>query len=263
MKEEKSPDQFRPERPEDLIGEARIIGADLLARASKPGAGSWKLLLFGSPGGGKTSIVRMVYRVLALHHIDIEKVNGRNVTSELVREWQRNSFYGSLFGGWKIKHIEEVDLVPQVAQDLMLTYLDDLPPLNAVIGTSNLSLETLTERFQTRFQLVRVHGPSNDELAAWLTKRWKIPKRTSDFIALGACGNVRQALLDATNFQIFGSFDALRPKAPSIVKDPAATARAQKAWETMRSRSAADDTRNPRSPDFTAPRRDAEVSRGH
>lgn len=244
MKENESPDQFRPERPEDLIGDGAQIAADLLARARKlavagPGAGSWKLLLFGSPGGGKTSIVKMICRVLALHHIDAEKVNGRNVTIELVREWQRNSFYGSLFGGWKIKHIEEVDLVPQVAQDLMPTYLDDLPPLNAVFGTSNFSLETLTERFQTRFQLVRVHGPSNDELSAWLVKRWKIPKRTSDFIALGACGNVRQALLDATNFQIFGSFDALRPKAPTTVKDPAATARAQKAWETMRSRNAA------------------------
>jgi hypothetical protein len=64
----------------------------------------------------------------------------------------------------------------------MLTYLDDLPAHNAVIGTSNLSLETLTERFQTRFQLIHLHGPSDDELARWLVKRWKVPKQTAEFM---------------------------------------------------------------------------------
>jgi hypothetical protein len=194
-------------------------------------------LLYGSPGSGKTSIVRMILPVLG-SGFDVEKVNGRNVSTDLVREWQRNACFRSLFGGWKIKHIEEVDLVPQVAQDLMLTFLDDLPDRNAIICTSNLSLETLTERFQTRFELVRVNGPKDLELAAWLLKRWKIPQPICDFIALGACGNVRQALLDATSFQTLGHFDE-RPKPPIVSKDPAATARALKAWDTMRGKGAA------------------------
>src|ERR1700680_3843586 len=170
-KRNESPDQFVPLRPRDLIGPARKVGAKLFARAHRLHPRSnWKLLLYGSPGAGKSSIVRMIWPILG-SGFDIDKVNGRNVSTDLVREWQRNICFRSLFGGWKIKHIEEVDLVPQVAQDLMLTFLDDLPDRNAIICTSNLSLETLTERFQTRFELVRVKPPLDAELAYWLLKR--------------------------------------------------------------------------------------------
>ena len=232
-----TPDQYTPQRPADLIGEACSIAARLL-KSPWGKTGNIKLLLFGAPGRGKTSIVRMLCRELAAHKIDIEKINGRNLTIDVVREWERNTYYASLFGGWKIKHIEEIDLVAQVAQDLMLTYLDDLPAHNAVIGTSNLSLETLTERFQTRFQLIHLHGPSDNELARWLVKRWKVPKQTAEFIAIGAGGNLREALLAARGFQMFGKIEH-RPRTPTVVKDPAAVARAKKAWLTMRSRSAA------------------------
>ena len=144
-KQNGSPDQFVPLTPRDLIGPAGNVGANLLARTRRlQTTCNWKLLLYGSPGVGKTSIVRMILPVLGTG-FDIEKVNGRNVSTDLVREWQRNACFRSLFGGWKIKHIEEVDLVPQVAQDLMLTFLDDLPDRNAVICTSKLSLETMTE----------------------------------------------------------------------------------------------------------------------
>jgi replication-associated recombination protein RarA len=237
-KQDGSPDQFIPLTSRDLIGPARKVGAKLFARARRlHPACNWKLLLYGPWGTGKTAIVRMILPVLG-SGFDIEKVNGRNVSTDVVREWQRNACFRSLFGGWKIKHIDEVDLVPLVAQDLMLTFLDDLPDRSAVICTSNLSLETLTERFQTRFELVRVNGPTDAELAKWLQKRWTIPQPISDFIALGAGGNVRQALLDATSFLTLGHFDE-RPKPPAVVKDPAATARALKAWETMRGRGAA------------------------
>jgi len=40
--------------------------------------------------------------------------------------------------------------------------------------------------------------------ACWLVKKWSLPKQTADFISLGACGNVRQALLDAADFLTFG-----------------------------------------------------------
>jgi hypothetical protein len=49
-------------------------------------------------------------------------------------------------------------------------------------------------------------------LAAWLINKWCLPKETADFISLGACGNVRQALLDVADFRTFGKTER-RPKA--------------------------------------------------
>lgn len=234
------PDQYTPAAPRDLIGPARSIAGDLLrhtADLKRSAHGQLKLLLYGPWGDGKSTIAALISRALTAHPIDVEKINGRNVSIELVREWQRNTFYGSLFGGWKVKFIEETDLIPLLAQDLMLTFLDDLPPRNAIIGTSNLNLETLGERFQTRFRLVKVEGPGAGELSRFL-QSWPIPKATADFIALGAAGNVRAALLDAADYLTFGEIRH-RPKPPVVVKDAAASARALKAWDTMRGRSAA------------------------
>jgi DNA polymerase III delta prime subunit len=223
-----SPDDYKPTKPCELIGPARAIARDLLADAEKIS----RLLLYGPPGVGKSRVAWMMAQKIS-QSFDIEKVNGRNVSVDLVREWQRNGAYGSLFGGFKVKLIEETDLIAQVAQDVMLTYLDDLPQRNCVIGTSNTDLATLTERFQTRFRLVKVNGPDSDLLRRWLITRWRLPKHSASFIALAATGNVRAALLDAGKFQTHGTTEH-RPVQPTVMKDPKAVASAQKAWVTIR-----------------------------
>jgi replication-associated recombination protein RarA len=212
-----SPDNYQPETPADLIGEARKIGEAILKqiRRGNSVAPTFRFMFHGQPGTGKTSLAKMIAREIAADKIDVESINGRNLDSETVREWQRSTAYGSLFGGWKVKLINEADLIPTVAQDLMLTYLDDLPRQNAVIATSNQNVTALTERFQTRFRLVKVRGPSCDELARWLIEKWALPEQTADFISLGACGNVRQALLDAADFRTFGKTER-RQKPPGI-----------------------------------------------
>ena len=43
-----------------------------------------------------------------------------------------------------------------------------LTPKNTFLGTTNLDLSSLTERFQTRFQSVRLQPPDNEALAAFL-----------------------------------------------------------------------------------------------
>jgi replication-associated recombination protein RarA len=230
-----SPDNYQPETPADLIGEARKIGEAILKqiRRVNGAAPTFKFMLHGQPGAGKTSIAKMIAREIAADNIDIETINGRNIDSETVREWQRNAAYGSLFGGWKVKLINEADLIPAAAQDLMLTYLDDLPKQNAVVATSNQNVAALTERFQTRFRLVKVPGPNCDELARWLIEKWRLPKETADFISLGACGNVRQALLDAADFHTFGKTER-RPKAS--LKDAAKSEGSKSSWDTIRAR---------------------------
>ena len=69
-------------------------------------------------------------------------------------------------------------------------------PGHAFLGTTNLDVASLTERFQTRFQPIRLQPPENEVLAAFLARRWGAPITITRQIAEGAKGNVRAAMAD-------------------------------------------------------------------
>jgi DNA polymerase III delta prime subunit len=155
-----------------------------------------KLLVLGAPGIGKTSLVNMIARSLAAHPAAITDHNGREVGLDLVREWIRTLGQSSLFGRWQVKVVNELDRCSRDAQDLLLTYLDRMGPGQAFLGTTNLDLDRLTERFQTRFLPVRLQPPDNEVLAAFLASRWNAPIDITRKIAEGANGNIRAAMAD-------------------------------------------------------------------
>ena len=67
--------------------------------------------------------------------------------------------------------------------------LDDLPPRTAVIATSNRDMRALSDRFDTRFAPIEIKSPTDTEIADFLVKQWRVPRKAADFIAIGACGN--------------------------------------------------------------------------
>ena len=194
-----SPMNWRPQTAEDLIGQAGLVARAQCRKAERltaEAATTMKLLLYGPPGVGKTSVVELVALQLAGTPLAIEDYNGREVTVDVVRQWMTQLPYGSLFGAWSVKVVNELDRCSREAQDLLLTYLDRLPPGRAFLGTSNLQLDLLTERFQTRFQAIKLLPPTTEELAAFLVARWSVPAATATQIAVGSGGCVRAALAD-------------------------------------------------------------------
>ena len=193
------PSCFIPFCPADFVGQAGKVAEMLLRKADglreNPNR-SFKLLVSGAPGIGKTSMVNLIANTLVGHPTAIEDVNGREVTLDLVREWLRGLAYGSLFGGWTVKVVNEFDRCTRDAQDLMLTVLDRMPPGHAFLATTNLDLDNLTERLQTRFLPIRLQPPDNEALAVFLARRWNVPIATTRMIAAGAAGNVRAAMAD-------------------------------------------------------------------
>jgi MoxR-like ATPase len=190
---------WRPQTANDLIGQAGLVARAQCRKATRltaDAAATMKLLLYGPPGVGKTSVVELVALQLAGTPLAIEDYNGREVTVDVVRQWMTQLPYGSLFGDWSVKVVNELDRCSREAQDLLLTYLDRLPPGRAFLGTSNLQLDLLTERFQTRFQAIKLLPPTTEELSAFLAARWPVPAATANQIAVGSGGCVRAALAD-------------------------------------------------------------------
>ena len=104
--------------------------------------------------------------------------------------------YRDMFGAYRVIWIEEADAVPPVAQVRLLTLLDDLPNGCAMVCTSNCKLDEFKKRFQTRFKVFELEPPSPEEIRILLSK-FLTNQREITTIATFACGNVRQALLDA------------------------------------------------------------------
>ena len=68
--------------------------------------------------------------------------------------------------------------------------------LNASLGSANLDLTSLTERFQTRFQSVRLQPPENEVSTAFRDRRWSAPIGIIRKIGKGTKGNVRAVMAD-------------------------------------------------------------------
>ena len=194
------PSAYKPKTPADFIGPAQKVAdlIDKLLATALPTGSPLKLLLLGRPGIGKTELANYFMARLCCDRWHTTVLNGTQVKIEAVEELAASLCYRELFGQYRLIRIEEVDKVPVIAQVRLLTLLDDLPNHAAVLCTSNCTVNDLEERFQSRFLLFDLAPPTGEQIEELLQKlAAPLSAPVIKQIATFACGNVRQALLDA------------------------------------------------------------------
>jgi DNA polymerase III delta prime subunit len=167
-----------------------------VAGLKEAGTGKMRVLLIGPPGCGKTVTANFLAKNLVDCDIAIRRSNGAGVSAELVREASLEARCASLFSSFRVWLINEIDCMNHVAQDLMLSFMDELPDRYAVIGTSNLDIDQITKRFQSRFQQMEFKPPSAKEVSIGL-QGLGVPAKIADAITKHTSGDVRASLLDA------------------------------------------------------------------
>lgn len=205
---------FIPSSANDFIGTHQIDRADgstlvgahslalhlerVVARAKGQGNAPIKVLFNGDPGIGKSYLVLYLQRLLGVSKWSLTKLNGSACKIEKVEELERELRLRGFFDDYRLFWIDEADAIPSVAQTRFLTLMDDLPTGVAMACTSNCRLKEFQNRFQSRFQIHEVAPPTGDDIMNLITRLAPdISTPDALHIANFACGNVRQALLDA------------------------------------------------------------------
>lgn len=187
-----SPDEFMPRCPADFLGNAGRIAQVQIAKAARPGR--IRLLLYGEPGCGKSAACRVIAEHIAQAH-NVSRLSASQLNAETMREWISEGRYRR--SEWRVYHLDECDAINPTVEILMLQFLDDLPPLSAVLCTSNLGMGQLTDRFQSRFQCIEVKRPTLPQVEDFLLGHWPELGEKARQIALATNGDVRAALNDA------------------------------------------------------------------
>lgn len=192
------PSDYKPSSVEDFIGPAKAH-AKLLAAfiaTAKPSGKPIKILALGKPGLGKSALSSFLCTLLTKERWNISRLNGKQLDIGQMEQLAFDLRLTSMYPGYRIVQIEEIDRMSRDAQVRALTVLDDLPKQTAVIGTSNCEVGEFEERFQRRFKVAELAPPKSEEIQKLLLKLG-VSTEAARRLSFSCGGNVGQALEDA------------------------------------------------------------------
>lgn len=193
--------KHRPRKLSDIIGQEECIATleDMIQTEKIPHA----MLLTGASGVGKTTIARILRKVLKCGKMDFEEVNCASVEGsiETVRSIQSRMGLAPMSGKCRIWFLEEIQSWSRAgfAQQALLKMLEDTPPhVYFILATTDPS--KLIPAIKTRCTTLTLKPLTNKQLRSLvesiLEKEEKqIPIAVLDKLVEASSGSAREVLV--------------------------------------------------------------------
>lgn len=186
--------KYRPSNFKEVIGQETVVSA--LKGAIEAGNVSHAYLFSGSRGTGKTSVARILAKVLKTDESDIYEIDAASNTSvEDIRDLKESVGTLPFKSEYKFYIIDEVHMLSKAAFNAFLKTLEE-PPSHVIFVLATTELEKLPDTIISRCQVHHFKKPNQKVLRTLVLnvakkEGIKIEESSADLLALLGDGSFR------------------------------------------------------------------------
>lgn len=192
MNNEPLANAIRPKKLSDVIGQGHLIGKDKILTNLVKNKKIFSMILYGSPGIGKTSIANAITEELNVKHRFLNAVVNNKKDFEIV--FEETKIYGNI-----VLVVDEIHRLNKDKQDLLLPLLEN--GLITLIGlTTSNPYHKINPAIRSRCQIFELLPLTKEDIVKGLKKASKhledikIDKKSLELIARVSNGDFRFAL---------------------------------------------------------------------
>lgn len=192
MNNEPLANAIRPKKLSDVIGQEHLIGKDKILTNLVKNKKIFSMILYGSPGIGKTSIANAITEELNVKHRFLNAVVNNKKDFEIV--FEETKIYGNI-----VLVVDEIHRLNKDKQDLLLPMLEN--GLITLIGlTTSNPYHKINPAIRSRCQIFELLPLTKEDIVKGLKKASKhledikIDKKSLELIAGVSNGDFRFAL---------------------------------------------------------------------